>query len=165
MKYKIAQGFIIQVIDDSDKVISTSFIPGDKFSIDEGHNLIDNGIQKFPLIKDGVSYSNTPPKQNTPYTPVPPSENDSSLNHNDDMPFGKHKGTKIGALPIEYINWGAENMTHQEMKNTFIKEQARRKNGGELVSGNKKGFVGFDDEGNKSEAELANKEIDDTIPF
>ena len=167
MKIKIAQGFIIQVVDEAEKVLSTTFVPGDKLSMDTAKNIIDNGKQTFPLIKNGVTYKDPEPPLSKLYTPAPPSDEDSSLGHNDDMPFGKHKGQKIGSLPDAYINWGAENMTHKDMKNAFIKEQARRNSLGIKIADDKKpsakGFVGFDD--NKPEASLANSEMDDDMPF
>lgn len=35
------------------------------------------------------------------------------------MPFGKHKGTKIGDLPGEYLLWGADNLQSESFRKAF----------------------------------------------
>ena len=48
------------------------------------------------------------------------------------LPFGKHKGTKLSALPLGYLEWCAENFESGKWKEIFADELARRKTPAEL---------------------------------
>jgi len=161
MKIKVAQGFIIQVVDDSDKVISSSFIPGDKFSLDTNKNLIDNGKNTFPLMNRKSITTTELAKQ------VGNIKDDGYLlDFNNTMPFGKYKDQKIGNIPNSYISWLAENARDQYMKDTAAKELNRRNKEGINIKDEgraevkSKGFAGFDDNENKNVMD-----VKEDIPF
>lgn len=48
------------------------------------------------------------------------------------MPFGKHKGTPVMALPSSYIGWALENMTQlrADLRGELAAELAKRDEGG-----------------------------------
>ena len=45
------------------------------------------------------------------------------------IPFGKHKGTAIDAVPANWLEWAAENLDNSDVKSEARKELARRRGG------------------------------------
>ena len=44
------------------------------------------------------------------------------LSMRDNMPFGKHKGKRIGSLSIQYFNWMANNIPLEKLQEKFDEE-------------------------------------------
>lgn len=52
-------------------------------------------------------------------------EIEQAFDRNAEVPFGKHRGTKIKDLPDDYVSWCAKNITGK-FKSTFEKEILER---------------------------------------
>lgn len=49
------------------------------------------------------------------------------------MPIGKHKGKTISELPIEYLEWGAQNIIQKNIKARFVDELSSRRKAQKVV--------------------------------
>jgi len=103
MKFKIVQGFLVQYIDDEDKVLKTSFVPGDKFILDAANATIDNGKNKIPF------------------------DDNKELARLDFMPFGKYKDVKMVDLDLKYIYWAVDNVS-DKLVVAALREELERRN-------------------------------------
>jgi len=151
MKFKIAQGFIIQATNDDGKVLGSTFIPSDKMCIDsETFNIsyktptsVEN-IKLNIVIDESEEEEKKEKKKVNMFDPSTykgpvvslPSDPYKKLKSNmkqvaDQMfdrdwkiPFGKHKnaGLTLKELPKDYLQWGVKELTNETTKAIFQKE-------------------------------------------